>query len=213
MRLLLLSIVFSLTINSYAFPVKTGLDLETELCQIQHFKNQLIRHAKIEPIVNQISFQENTPGPELMSRLKSQDSNFVGIFRIPAVNVSVPIYLVHGYWDNYSSIAQAYVDRPNSAVLMAEWLVYSDCLSIGDHVNQEFATLNQVTPGTTAVINWCDNTNTNLHCVDAGVGNNNGLYLTDQYGNDWNYWTCDMSAYTCISGSASSVFITKWNYG
>ncbi|MBQ6414329.1 hypothetical protein IJI28_01770 [Candidatus Saccharibacteria bacterium] len=96
---------------------------------------------------------------------------------------------------------------------MAEWLLYSNCLPIGDHVNQEFTRLDEVMPGTTATIYWCDNTCTNLYCVDAGIGDNNGLYLTDQYGGDWNYWDCAFSAYTCIPGSATGMFITKWNYG
>ena len=210
---ILLAIILSTIISNPALPVITGPSVQTELYQIQHFKNQIIRHAKLEPKVNQITFQELTPNPELMSRFKSQDGNFAGFFQIPAVNISVPIYLVHCYWDNYYSIAQGYVDKQNSAALMAEWLVYSDCLLIGDHVNQEFARLNEVTSGATATIYWNDNTYTDLHCIDAGPGNNNGLYLTDQYGNDWNYWTCDFAVYTCISGSASGVYITKWNYG
>ena len=123
---ILLAIILSTIISNPALPVITGPSVQTELYQIQHFKNQIL---------------------------------------------------------------------------------------IGDHVNQELVRLNEVTSGATATIYLSDNTYTNLHCIDAGPGNNNGLYLTDQYGNDWNYWTCDFAVYTCISGSASGVYITKWNYG
>ena len=101
-----------------ALTVINGVNVQVETCQIQHFKKQLVRHEHLQRLENNMALKEVAPNIQLLSNLKSRDGNFTGILRIPTTRISVPIYLVHGYWENYSSIAQAYVDRQYSAALM-----------------------------------------------------------------------------------------------
>ena len=156
-----------------------------------------------------VTIEDVAPSPTLMQNLKAKDGKFMGYFCIPSVNIYVPSYECGSEVD--LGTAQWYTDRENSAAMLVDWVPDQHFITIADHVNQSFSRLNKVKPGTTATFEWYDNMYTNLVCIDAGVGIND-WFLYDQYGTNWLYWNCDFIAYTCISGTANSVYITKWNY-
>lgn len=158
-----------------------------------------------------IQTADQIPNSTEMHRLRSNDSNFAGYFSIPSAQILVPMYYCFGSWDADDPRPQMYTDRKNSAALLFDWTEYVN-LVVADHVNQNFATLSQVKPGSTATIYWPDNTITEFICHDAGNGINNDIALIDQHGTNWNTWTSDLVAYTCISGNSNGVYITKWYY-
>ena len=135
------------------------------------------------------------------------DDKFIGYFRIPDVNISVPTYRMDSNWENPTAIAQAYTDREDSAVWEDGWTPY---MVIADHVHQSFANLSAVEVGDTAIISWCDGTETEYCCTSTDIGINTGD-LYDNMGVSWQWWDCELMAYTCYHANGpDGVFITKW---
>lgn len=155
-------------------------------------------------------FKKITPSPTTMQTLKSQDGNFIGYFCIPSVNICVPTYQCDSNCDD--ATAQWYTDRPNSAAFLVDWGLGNDYLIVADHVNQNFARLNEVVVGSSATIDWYNNTYTSLTCFETGYGINDGICLYDQNGTNWCYWSCDILAYTCVEGSKNGIFYAKYQY-
>lgn len=116
-------------------------------------------------------------------------SGMVGRLYIPGVGIDVAVF-----HSNDSSRNQAICDAADSAVLVSN-LFAPGSQVIADHVNQDFRTLHNVTPGMSAYIITADRT-INLVCTTAFNGHNTGTTISDLNYNDVT-GIADYVCYTC----------------
>lgn len=145
-----------------------------------------------------------------MYHLLSEDDNFSGYFCIPDVGINVPIYYInYDVWTSPTIAAQNYTDLENAATLLEGWTNY---LIVADHIDQSFQNLPSVEVGSTAFIQWYDNTILEFVCVETGVGLNDGYELYDQNGSSYYDWDCDLVTYTCNHDFVDGITFSKWKY-
>ena len=123
--------------------------------------------------------------------------NFYGRLRVSAVGIDVALY------DDYE---QTVCDRWDSACCFTMYGYYGRI--IGDHHNQEFAGLTDVTAGMTAVIRLADGTAVELECVEVFDGHNTGTAITDNRYHDV-MGKYDYLTYTCINGY-KNIRVCQW---
>lgn len=126
-------------------------------------------------------------------------TNFYGRLYIPDVGIDVALY------NEYSQDA---VDRKDSAYL---WMFEPHPgITIGDHNNQEFGKLYDVTPGMKGYIVYPTGAMTVISCYDVFNGHNDTITLTD---NDYNdvLGLADYTLYTCLD-HWTNVRICLWQF-
>ncbi|MBR3115621.1 hypothetical protein IKF30_00100 [Candidatus Saccharibacteria bacterium] len=148
------------------------------------------------------------PSTETIQYLRSTDETFIGYFRIPTLDIGVPIYHMIYDWVDATAIAQHYTDREDSAVYMDGWTNYP---VVVDHSNQDFEKLPEVKVGDVAIIDWRDNTMTTYRCVETNVCTGDPYDIFDESGNSWINWGCEFMTYTCYTiHDPDGVFAARW---
>lgn len=124
-------------------------------------------------------------------------ANFYGRLYVPDAKIDVALY--KGY-------AQAICDRQDSANIFSFGLDVGK--TIADHSNQEFRKLFSVKIGTQGYIKLENGDIINIVCTDIFNGHNNGVYITDEEGNNV-MDVADYMMYTCRDGWRN-VHICLW---
>lgn len=114
--------------------------------------------------------------------------NFYGRLYVPDAMIDVALY--KGY-------AQAICDRQDSANIFSFGL--DEGKTIADHNNQEFSKLFSVKIGTQGYIELENGDIINIVCTNVFNGHNNGVYITDEEGNNV-MDVADYMMYTCRNG-------------
>ena len=114
--------------------------------------------------------------------------NFYGRLYVPDAMIDVALY--KGY-------AQAICDRQDSANIFSFGL--DEGKTIADHNNQEFSKLFSVKIGTQGYIELENGDIINIVCTNVFNGHNNGVYITDEEGNNV-MDVADFMMYTCRNG-------------
>lgn len=123
--------------------------------------------------------------------LYSNDNAFVNFYgRLYVPNAMIDVAL-------YKGNSQAICDRQDSANIFA--LGLDEGKTIADHSNQEFRKLFDVTIGTDGYIELKNGDIINIVCINVFNGHNNGVYITDEEGNNV-MDVADYMMYTCRNG-------------
>lgn len=124
-------------------------------------------------------------------------ANFYGRLYIPDAKIDVALY---------KGCAQAICDRQDSANIFSFGLDVGK--TIADHSNQEFRKLFSVKIGMQGYIELENGDIINIVCTDIFNGHNNGVYITDEEGNNV-MDVADYMMYTCRDGWRN-VHICLW---
>lgn len=128
---------------------------------------------------------------EEQTKLYSNDDIFVNFYgRLYVPNAMIDVAL-------YKGNSQAICDRQDSANIFA--LGLDEGKTIADHSNQEFRKLFDVTIGTDGYIELKNGDIINIVCTNVFNGHNNGVYITDEEGNNV-MDVADYMMYTCRNG-------------
>lgn len=128
---------------------------------------------------------------EEQQRLYKDDNSFWGFYGrlyIPDAMIDVALY---------TGNAQGICDRQDSANIFSLGLDVGK--TIADHSNQEFRKLFSVEIGTQGYIELENGDIINIVCVNVFNGHNNGVYITDEEGNNV-MDVADFMMYTCRNG-------------
>lgn len=124
--------------------------------------------------------------------LEDNRSGYIGRLMIPSVGINVALREGTGL-----STLQAYVDAQDSAAIFWD----SSGRTVGDHNNQDFATLHEIEVGDRLRIYYPDGTYTEFEVTVKFKGHNTGNDLVDD---DWNgFVNADpdgLILYTCYNG-------------
>ena len=125
-------------------------------------------------------------------------ANYYGRLHIPSVGIDVALYF---------ECSQSVVDREDSAFIFPR--DGYDGLIVGDHNNQGFNKLFNVSVGTTGYIELSDGSVVNIKCTWSGYGHNTVQDITDL---DYNPITngYDYLIYTCYDGW-QNIGVWKWS--
>ncbi len=128
---------------------------------------------------------------EEQQKLYKDDNIFWGFYgRLYVPDAMIDVAL-------YKGNAQGICDRQDSANIFS--LGLDEGKTIADHSNQEFRKLFSVEIGTQGYIELENGDIINIVCVNVFNGHNNGVYITDEEGNNV-MDVADYMMYTCRNG-------------
>lgn len=128
---------------------------------------------------------------EEQAKLYKDDKVFANFFgRLYITDAMIDVAL-------YTGNAQGICDRQDSANIFA--LGLDEGKTIADHSNQEFRKLFDVKIGTQGYIELESGDIINIVCTNVFNGHNNGVYITDEEGNNV-MDVADFMMYTCRNG-------------
>lgn len=174
------------------------LNKETFLwqCEINNLYEMNTSHANcvaMAVLMNESSVLAYDYGrtEEEQMKLYGDDSRFAGLYgRLYVPDAMIDVALYKGY-------SQSICDRQDSANIFSLGLDVGK--TIADHSNQEFRKLFSVEVGTQGYIELENGDIINIVCVNVFNGHNNGVYITDEEGNNV-MDVADFMMYTCRNG-------------